>query len=220
VSIVNQALGHIGAKGRITSLSEDSEEAYRASLAYEPCRDAELRQHDWNFARAYAALAPLDVPAVLTSRWSYAYAWPTGCLHARAVLPQGVLQTTPAVQWATPEELEQQKAVSAVPAPYEVIARLDATSGVAVGRMILCNLSPAILRYTARVEAEEVFDASFVMLLAWRLAVELAFPLTKKASVQQKVEQSYGYFSAEARTSDAQEMGPHQYNQQSTLLAY
>ena len=55
VSICNSALQKLGA-GRITALTDDSEEARECNTCYESMRDAELRKHAWNFAIARATL--------------------------------------------------------------------------------------------------------------------------------------------------------------------
>lgn len=56
VQICNLALQKLGA-ARINSLTEDGRNARECNAAYELMRDAELRAHPWNFARARAQLA-------------------------------------------------------------------------------------------------------------------------------------------------------------------
>ena len=50
VSICNQALGRIGAKPPIQSLTEKSENARQCNTFYASVRDAVLRSHPWNCA--------------------------------------------------------------------------------------------------------------------------------------------------------------------------
>lgn len=56
VEICNRALQKLGAE-RITSLTQDSENARAINVCFEAVRDAELRSHPWNFAIKRAQLA-------------------------------------------------------------------------------------------------------------------------------------------------------------------
>lgn len=56
LEICNRALQKLGAR-TINSLTENSKNARAIALAYEPCKLAELREHDWNFALTRAQLA-------------------------------------------------------------------------------------------------------------------------------------------------------------------
>lgn len=56
VDIANRALQKLGAE-RITSLTQDTENARAVNACYEIVRDAELRSHPWNFAIKRAQLA-------------------------------------------------------------------------------------------------------------------------------------------------------------------
>lgn len=62
VEIANAALSRVGAN-RITLLTENSVEARAVNAIYEAERDAELRMHTWNFAKARAQLASTTAPA-------------------------------------------------------------------------------------------------------------------------------------------------------------
>lgn len=82
VSICNLALQKLGAK-RITSLTEDSNNARQCNACYESVRDQELRKRNWKFAITRATLTPLaDAPAF---DFSYAFPVPSDCL--RLILP-------------------------------------------------------------------------------------------------------------------------------------
>lgn len=83
IDICNMALSAIRS-GKITRLDEDSAEAEACRTHYDAQLDATLRDHPWNFATAYEALAPAPVAP---PHWNYAYARPAGCLLARFVVP-------------------------------------------------------------------------------------------------------------------------------------
>lgn len=59
VEIANLALEKIGDEGEITSLDEDSRAARAVNACFNTMRDAVLRAHPWDFARARAALPAL-----------------------------------------------------------------------------------------------------------------------------------------------------------------
>lgn len=81
VDIANRALQKLGAE-RITSLTQDSENARECNVAYEAVRDAELRAHPWNFAIKRAQLAA-DTTAPAFG-FTNAFTLPSDCLR---VLP-------------------------------------------------------------------------------------------------------------------------------------
>lgn len=73
VSICNLALMRLGT-APITSLSEDTKAATVCNAFYEPCRDALLRSHPWNFAIKRVELAQdLTAPEF---EFAYRYALP------------------------------------------------------------------------------------------------------------------------------------------------
>jgi hypothetical protein len=61
IEIINRALQKIGARP-INSLTEDSKNARAVAIAYDSCVEAELRDHDWAFARKREQLAPDPSP--------------------------------------------------------------------------------------------------------------------------------------------------------------
>lgn len=81
VEICNRALQKLGA-GRIASLIENSTAARACNTAYEPLRDAELREHTWNFAKDRAQIAADAVEPVFGKARSFTL--PSNCLR---VLP-------------------------------------------------------------------------------------------------------------------------------------
>lgn len=78
VQICNIALTGLGAS-RITSLTQDSENARRCNVLYATLRDDLLRRHPWNFAVTRRQLAVLDeTPAF---GYTYVYQLPADCLR-------------------------------------------------------------------------------------------------------------------------------------------
>lgn len=83
VSICNLALQKLGA-GRITALTENSNNARQVNACYEALRDKELRVHPWNFAVTPATLTP-SATAPADPNYGYAFPLPADCL--RLLLP-------------------------------------------------------------------------------------------------------------------------------------
>ncbi|WP_332726482.1 hypothetical protein [Pseudomonas sp. ESBL9] len=59
------------------------------------------------------------------------------------------------------------------------------------GRVIHTDQPEAVCRFTFKVEDSTFFDPQFADALAWRLAMELALPLSSKPDLQQFAAQQY-----------------------------
>ncbi len=79
--ICNLALAYL-AKGRITSLTQNTEEARQCAMHYDHCRKLLLRSYRWGFARRIEklALSALTIPG-----WEFVYGYPSDCLIVRFV---------------------------------------------------------------------------------------------------------------------------------------
>ncbi len=82
VEICNVALTRVDRK-RITALDDGSTSANDCNALFVPTRDALLRDHDWNFARARQKLAQLSTAP--TYEFDHAYQLPTDWIATRAV---------------------------------------------------------------------------------------------------------------------------------------
>lgn len=94
VDICNMALLGVGAKPKISSLTEDSDNARLARQFYGPVRDAVLRSHIWNCAieRPSSSITPLSTSP--DTDYDYQYQLPVNpyCLR---VLQVGELEDQP-----------------------------------------------------------------------------------------------------------------------------
>lgn len=176
VDICNLALSHIGASATISSLTEQSEEAFHCNLLYADTRDAVLRAHPWGFATRHLALSDVGTPP---GNWSYRYAYPNNCLYAREIL-----QTT----------------TGGDPIKFE-IALGDAYNA----RVILTDQDDATLIYTYKVTNTLVFDSLFINALAWKIASEICMPLTRDQDRLKAAYQMYQGAIAEAQVFNANE---------------
>lgn len=109
--------------------------------------------------------------------WAYGYAYPVNCLFAREIVnPAG-----------------------RAPIPFEV-----AGDGMG-GRVIHTDQPQAVLRYTARITDLSAGDPLFIEALSWKLAAELAIPLTNNRSLRDMAESQYRALLSLARANDANE---------------
>jgi hypothetical protein len=176
-SICNLALARIKAPS-ITSISEDTNQGRLCNIMYEPCRDACLEAHPWNFAIKRATLAS-DATAP-NHEFDYRFAVPDDFLR---LVRTGI-------------EAEG----------YDDIAyRVE-------NGFILINESTLEIEYIAKITDPNVYSATFIDMLAQRLAAELAIPFADNANLAQSMWQIYDTKLREARLSDAQQGTPREYS--------
>lgn len=179
VSICNLALTNLG-KDTINALTEASAQARACNLFYEQTRDALLQVYPWRFAGKTQSLAEVtnDKPGA----WGYAYRRPGDCLKVRWVRQEYSTtdyQPTKQEEILTPHEIE--------------------------GENIYCNLTPAFLRYTFRIDDPTKYPPLFVDALSWAMTVRLAMPLTKDIKQRNDAFKLAQMARGEAETADASE---------------
>lgn len=177
VNICNIALAHIRASS-IDSLDEASEAARKCKLLYDNALDYTLRDFNWNFALKITALALVDekIPG-----WRYVCQYPSDCLQVRRVFNSSC---------ANAKQIEKYRIMSS--------AKTDE-------KRICCNLSNAYMEYTARIKNPEVYDSKFINAFAWKLASDLAMPLTASAQLAQFCAQTYMFLINSAKADNANE---------------
>lgn len=162
VRIANMALSHLGCRGRISSLTEASEEARQVSLHYDAARDETLAAAAWPFAAKRKALAlyagetPPD--------FGYAFEYPVDCLAPRAIL---------GFPGARPPRFET--------GVDETLSR----------RLIYADVPDPVLHYTARVTNPALYTPHFAGALAFRLAAAVAIPMTGRHELAQALYNLY-----------------------------
>lgn len=173
--ICNQALARL-TQGKIQSITElNSKGAEFCKLFYDTSRQYLLRAHNWGFAKAVDALA---LTTETPFNWDYEYQIPSGCLRIRYLAPEG--GTSLVRTFADGEMVYAPDPAHPAPVPYDV-----------VGDKIWTNLEDAYVIYTQDISDETKFDAMFVDLLAWRLAFDVAMPLTGKHVLRDKMKAEY-----------------------------
>lgn len=181
VSICNLALSNL-AKDNIQDLDEGSTEAKLCKQFYEHSRDTLLQVFPWRFARKTGSLAELT--NTKDKRWAYAYKRPTDCLKVRRVTDEAQI-----------DYLSYGEGAVAGGYAYDI-----------EGTTIFCDLSPAFLDYTWRVNDVTKFPPLFVDALAWHLAVRLAMPITRDPKIRADAFQLASKMQNEAASADANEV--------------
>lgn len=180
VSICNLALSNIG-KDNIQALSDKGAEARACRQFYGQTRDMLLQSHPWNFAGKIEALAE-----VINDRprdWAFVYQRPIDCLKVRFI------QGSPVDVGA------HEGGATDMGFPYSI-----------EGQLIYCNISPAYMVYTYRLEDPTKYPPLFVEALSWHLAVRLAMPLTRDPKIRADAYQLAVNAAAVAAAADANEV--------------
>lgn len=165
VEICNMALSRVAHTQPIVSFTEKSKAAELCRVFYAPLRELVLQAFPWPFAESVVALASLGSPA---PGWAFRYRYPANCLKVRGIVQPGFRRSL----------------TSDMEIPYGV--GYDAG-----GRVIHTDQPEATCRFTFKVEDSTFFDPQFVDVLAWRLAMDLALPLSSKPDLQQFAAQQY-----------------------------
>lgn len=179
ISICNLALSNL-AKNNINALTEASAEARACNQFYDLVRDLLLQAFPWKFAGKTQSLAETDNDK--PGKWAHAYKRPNDCLKVRWVRPEYSADDCP---------LTAQEEISF---PHEV-----------EGERLYCNLSPAFLRYTFKLDDPTKYSPLFVDAFGWHLAVRLAMPLTRDPKIRADAWQVANQMTGSAQMADASE---------------
>lgn len=195
VSICNLALLRIGA-AQIQDITESSNEAYYCNAFYDDVRKEVLRDHPWNFATA------VEAPALLSNEeppdWTYAFRKPSGCLRLLKLLPAADLSSdNTTLTWAeaiASSQIVSHPEVSDDTIEYELR-----------GLNILTNSEDIVVKYIDDIEDPTMFDDSFVAAFSYRLAADLAMPITEDGGKQTAMMDTYERMLHKGKGADAKE---------------
>jgi hypothetical protein len=170
VDICNIALARIGVTQTIGNLStEQSKEARNCRLFYPLARDEVLERVPWPFAVRVKALAQLTEAEIMPG-FSYGYAQPADAASIIEVIPAGDVAVAAGYYcncqgpWSPPRK--------------GAYAFRRAMSDDGTTPVILSNLDDAYAVYVSKVTNTAAFSTMMVSLIADRLAMELAMPMT------------------------------------------
>jgi len=182
IDVVNMARMRLG-EAPITSLTENTEGASRILLTWAMTLDAELRAHVWKFATARTELAALvTAPAF---GFDFQYPLPTDCVR---ILNVG--DTYPGASIG------------------DYIVGDDSLYKVEGQRILTDMGAPLKLVYTSRVTNTELWDASFPMVFAMRLAAILCGRTSDSDSMHESILKDYREALISAARANALESAP------------
>ena len=175
--ICNQALSLINA-GRIRSMTEETEPARQCRLHYDLTRKVLLEQFEWNFARKRerAVLSEHKIDG-----WGYVYAYPEKCVRILAVIPQGERYRA-----------EKQR-------EYDVYVTDNNT------KYIVSDVPLMHIDYVYDVTDADVMNPIFVKALVYKMASDLAMPLTGNSGLFDQAYKLYQAALQEAKSMSAKE---------------
>ncbi len=174
IDIYNLALSNIG-QTQINNPLENTRASNACNAYYNTSRDFVLQDYDWSFAERRVTLALVDFTPV---GYTYAYALPSDWLKSRRI-------------WKESEDAS----------PVQFIENSNDKKN---GTLLLTNKAEPVLIYTARITIPNVFSASFVVALGWKLAADIAFTMTKNIAVQNSAFAFYSNYMVRAENSVAE----------------
>jgi len=175
--ICNLALSYL-AKGRIISMTQETEEARQCAMHYDHCRRLLLRSYRWGFSRRTEKLA---LSASTVPGWEFVYGYPSNCLSVRFVFEE---------EGASRREFDRDE--------YEI--------AVVEGVKVLCsNVENAWCEYTEDVVEVSKMSEEFVEALARYLAASMAMVITGNAEMMNTNYQLMQHALMQAQTEDARE---------------
>lgn len=177
IDIYNKALGRIGG-GEVRVEGENTRQNIECNKAWKGLAEPVLRAHDWNFARHTVMGIPLP-GTPLQTRWAYEHKWPIKCVAVRYLYTDD----------------------PSCPHKHEIALSTDDPEQVAV----FSNVEEPKIVYTRSVERTVMWDASFVDAIAWKLASDIAVPLTQSERRASVSLQAYFATITQARSLNVRE---------------
>jgi hypothetical protein len=198
VDICNLALVKLG-QPRILSIADTSKQAQALLAVWDTLRDAELRKRRWSFSVKRANLTA-DV-AVPVHGYGLAYSLPADCLRVLTISNYDI-----------GPDMSDYSGRSY--GPYAIEGRKIVTDASVLEVSGTLNL-----RYIARVEDSEQWDAGFCEAFANKIAMEVCETVTGSTSKQQMLQQGYMMAVAEAKRANAIEQPPQRINDDTWVYA-
>ena len=168
--ICSIALQRIGQRQVVDDLNENTSAARACKVYYAGAREALLASFPWPWATRRSVLAA--TAATAPTGWGYAYVMPADCAVARYVYP-GTRNPSPDQRVPFARELG------------------DDALGNPTVRLLLTDLSPATLVYTALVTNSTLFPPLFADALAWRMASDLCLAIPVEPQVGLQMQAGY-----------------------------
>jgi hypothetical protein len=182
--LCNLALAEIGDSYTITDINETSNQAAVCRLFFDPTRDAMLRAHQWNFARALSDLSALSTDPVFG--WDYQFPLPSDFIR--------LVEFNGLDAWTTEDDFQ-------------------IANGPSGGLVLLTDEDEASIVYIKRVTDANLFDPLFVEAFTLKLAARICTKLTKDDAIKDRLTKEAKEALGRARQTDANESRPRRIGQ-------
>lgn len=186
--LYNITLNILGVSTPLENVNSNNNRAILLNNYYDLARDYVLKDYDWNFACTYRRLALCDDQSN-NFKYKYCYDYPNDCVCARDIFDTN----------------------------YTSLQKFFIASNASGKRVILCDCSEAILRYTRRVEKEVYFSCEFSIALAYYLASLTANVITGSIQKGELAYEKYRTIIKRAKIINAQEGAENIYNDDTYL---
>lgn len=203
VEIWNFALLELG-HDPVNDEDEVSEQADICRAAWPIQRDRMLEHFDWDFARRYVVLTPINDDAELVDGWNYAYEWPQADLIVfRGILNPnyGSVPSTPYVP--SPYYPAAYPSYTTKQIPYETMLMNSGTS-----RKILTDIGDAKGIYTERITDPSRYTPSFTYAMAIAMEAVIIGAIKKDTNDANRAEAKLKAADDYARTVTANQREP------------
>lgn len=199
VDICNGALQRLGAR-RIATLADQTPSARACNLAYDFCRRAELRKHDWNFSILRASL-PADNPVPAWGRQN-SFTLSANFLRLAPGYPELLTQDANVIGSTV--------AFTAQFSGYKdwVIEQSQGDSSGGSVAIVTNDTGPLQIRYVQDVTDTTRFDSLFTEALSCRIALRICEELTQSNEKKAAVAQEYKELIEEAKNANGIEVAP------------
>jgi len=192
VDICNAAIVRLGGQ-QVTSLLENSVEAISLNSQYDIVRRNLLRSHPWNFATRRMALAQdLTRPPF---GYGFSYNLPADYLRVLATNDQIVC----------PYYRRLGGDFNGYVTVNHSVDVGDGSSYKIEGKKLMSNDGTMKIIYTADITDTNLFDPSFVELMAIRLAMVTSFNITGSVQTRKDLADEFNYLLNNAQTNNGQE---------------
>jgi hypothetical protein len=207
-TIFNLALGHVGEGTVVSDPDEQTTVARVCRRAWETARDSVLAEHPWLWARRVVTLAE-HTPA--PGLWVYSYIAPVDAITILGVTPtwwdDWASPATGTVYWTDGSGLIYSTSSAVASLAQKVRWSIGGVtdSGGLDTSLILSDTPLTSATITRRVENPGFFPPIFVDAVSWRLAFEIALPISRSSEVRGTAWSAYQQKLAQAATMDARQ---------------
>ncbi len=150
-------------------------------MFYDMCRQSLLKDYDWGFAKRIEQMAQVDSKHF---GWQYVYAYPSNCLQ--------ILRIYNSYGESLVHKIDEAD-------EWDIFNMSGSNQAVA------CDVDSAMVEYIIDIRDSGLYSAQFCDAFAWRLAAEIAIPLTGDANMRNNSWQFYEMMVRKVKTNAARE---------------